>query len=150
MSSFLGRATYSIDHKGRITIPAPMRRDADTKESIDTFYIAPGFDGCVALYSPVEWKRIADQLRAIPLGDRDGRAFVRAFLMDVSQVTVDGQGRISIPSSLMSRAGLGKEAVLHGTLRCIEIWNPERHRKEEALVQNRFEEFAARLLGGKT
>ena len=65
-------------------------------------------------------------------GEKAQRDFARAFLMDASKVTVDKQGRISVPPSLIGRAGLGKDAVLHGQVGRIEIWSPERFKESTA------------------
>jgi len=42
-------------------------------------------------------------------------------------VTVDGQGRITIPPALQERAGLGKDVVLRGMIGSIAIWGAERY-----------------------
>lgn len=150
MASFYGREKYSIDHKGRISIPASMRRDVQGRKAVSHFYLAPGLDGCLSLYGPEGWQRVENRLRELPFGDREARAFTRAFLSDVHKVTVDSQGRISIPPSLMSRAGLGKEAVLHGMMDRIEIWEPDRWKTEQAIANDRLEDFAAKLMGGNS
>jgi MraZ protein len=149
MSSFLGTDTYAIDHKGRIAIPATLRRGDPRKKTLTTFVLARGFDGCLALYSPPEWERVEERLRRIPMGGRKGRAFVRAFLLNVVKVSVDAQGRITIPPALMSLAGLGKEAVLQGVLNRIEIWNPERLAAELEHGQEQLEAYAEELLRGE-
>ena len=147
MSSFLGTETYAIDHKGRVAIPAAMRRGERGKKPIGTFVLAEGFEGCLALYSEEEWTRVDQRLRRLPMGGRSGRAFQRAFLLDVVKVSVDAQGRITIPPALLSRAGLGKEAVLHGVLNRIEIWNPERFAAEIKLGRDQLDALAAEVLG---
>ena len=146
MSSFLGTNTYAIDHKGRMAIPAMLRAGEGRKKPLDTFIIAEGFDGCLALYPPDEWARVEEKLRRIPMGGRKGRAFQRAFLLNVVKVSVDSQGRITIPPALMSRAGLGKEAVLHGVLNRIEIWNPGRLEAELKDGQEQLEALAEEVL----
>jgi MraZ protein len=151
MASFYGTETYAIDHKGRISVPASMRRSASPrKSSADTFFLVAGFEGCLALYTPDEWRRVEDRLRQIPMGDRRGRAFARAFLMDASKVSVDAQGRVAIPPALMGRAGLGKEAVLLGQVDRIEVWNPERIRSLVQEAQPQLETLADEVLGGRT
>jgi MraZ protein len=126
MPSFLGTETYAIDDKGRVAIPQHFRRAGGRTKALTQFVLTLGFEGCVSLYSPESWERMEQRLRRIPVGGRKGRAFQRAFLMHVTPVSVDGQGRITIPPALRSHAGLGKEAVLHGLIDRIEIWSPER------------------------
>ena len=133
MSSFLGTDPYAIDHKGRIAVPPAMRRN-EKGRPLARFFMNMGFDGCVALYSPDEWQRMMRRLRRIPMGDPTGRAFRRAFMTDAKEVTVDAQGRVAIPPALMRRAGLGKEAVLHGAEDHIELWSPDRFKKVVAPV----------------
>ncbi len=147
MASFYGTETHSIDHKGRLSVPAAMRRDASRRKPIDTFFLVAGFEGCLALFSPEDWKRVEDRLRRVPMGDRRGRAFARAFLMNACKVTVDAQGRVTIPPALMHRAELGKEAVLHGQVDRIEIWNPERLKQVVAETDGRLESLADEVLG---
>ena len=148
MTSFLGTDTHAIDHKGRISIPAAMRR-TDAGRPITRFFLNMGFDGCVNVYSKEEWKRWMELLRRISVADSNGRTFRRAFLMDAKEVTVDAQGRVPIPPALSRRASLDREAVVHGAEDHIEIWNPERFQKHLAPVievEGVYEKLAAELL----
>ena len=151
MSSFIGTDTYAIDHKGRITVPPSMRRGDTGRKPITRFILNMGFEGCVAVYSTEEWKRVMERLRKVAMGNKEGRRFRRAFMTDAKEVTVDAQGRIPIPPALIRRAGLGKEAVLHGAEDHIEIWNPEKFQSEIASVvdvPDEYEKLASTLLGG--
>jgi transcriptional regulator MraZ len=148
VTSFLGTDTHAIDHKGRISIPAAMRRN-DAGRPITRFVLNRGFEGCVAVYAKDEWKRVMEGLRRLPIGDAAGRMFRRAYLMDAKEVTVDAQGRVPIPPALMRRASLDREAVVHGAEDHIEIWNPERFRSlTDPVVEmpGEFERLAALLL----
>ncbi|MEK7823728.1 MAG: division/cell wall cluster transcriptional repressor MraZ [Candidatus Eisenbacteria bacterium] len=126
MPSFVGTFTYAIDHKGRIAIPPSMRRGDSARKPLTRFYLNRGFDNCIAVYPPDSWQRMLEKIRKFSPGDPKARAFKRAFLKDAMEVTVDSQGRITIPPALITHAALGKEAVLHGSDTCIEIWNPQR------------------------
>ena len=148
MASFIGTDSHAIDHKGRLSIPAPMRR-TDSGKAITRFVLNMGFDGCVNAYSKDEWKRMMDRLRRIPMGDPTGRAFRRAFMSDAKEVTVDAQGRVPIPPALIRRASLDKEAVVHGAEDHIEIWNPQRFQTLLAPivdVDGQYERLAAQHL----
>ena len=128
MARFLGTETYAIDEKGRIAIPPKFRggrgraRDAKAMQ----FVLMAGLDGELWLHSPEAWARLEQKLSKHSLSGGKGRMFARTMLKDVSEVSVDGQGRITISPALRSRAGLGKEAVLHGLIDRIEIWEPAR------------------------
>ena len=145
--SFYGTNSYAIDHNGRLSVPPSMRRPAGRKEPIHSFFLVAGFEGCLSLYAPEDWARVEERMRRLPMGGRKARAFTRAFLMDATPVSVDAQGRVTIPPALMSRAGLGKEATLHGVGDHIEIWNPERLKAVIKEAQANFEENAEEILG---
>jgi MraZ protein len=150
MTSFYGTETYAIDHKGRISIPASMRRSGERAKPITTFVLVAGFEGCLALYTEAQWQQTEERLQQLSVGKRKTRAFTRALLMNASRVTVDAQGRITIPPALIGRAGLGKEAVLLGQVGRIEVWNPDRLKAELEEAQGQFEALAEDVLGGSS
>ena len=140
--NFYGTDRYTIDDKGRLAIPAHTRRTAGKNT---TFLLVPGFEGCLSLYDEAQWARVEERLQQLP-GKRMDRAFKRALLMDAKRVTMDAQGRISIPSALLGRAGLGKEAVLLGQGTHIEIWDPQRLEAVISEAQSNFESIAEEVL----
>ncbi len=146
MTSFYGTESYAIDHKGRLAIPAEVRRPDGRKQPIKSFYLVAFFEGCLALYTPEQWNGVIERVKRRS-GGRKGRKFSRAFFNNVKEVPVDSQGRVTIPSVLMSRAGLEREAVLHGLPDRVEIWNPKRHEKAMAEADSQFEEFGEEVFG---
>ena len=141
-STYYGNEKYLIDDKGRIAIPAQARRSAGKST---TFLLVPGFEGCIALYDESQWARVEEKLQQLS-GKRKDRAFKRALLMNAKRVAVDAQGRITIPSTLLDRAGLGREAILFGQGTHIEIWNPERLQAVLGEVEGNFEQVAEEVL----
>ena len=142
MSAYYGSEHFSIDDKGRLAIPVQARRSAGKNT---TFLLVPGFEGCLALYDESQWARVEERLQQLP-GKRMERAFKRQLLMNAKRVTVDAQGRITIPSALLDRAGLGKDAVLLGQGTHIEIWNPARLQQVKGEVEANFEQYAEEVL----
>lgn len=125
MGSFYGAEKFTIDHKGRVAIPARLRR-AISPEAHETFVVVPGLDGCLALYPLDEWRLTEEKLRSLPAGDAKARRFKRMLLANAADVQVDAQGRVTLPAKLMERVGLKKDALLLGSVDHIEIWEPER------------------------
>ena len=142
--AFYGTNTYAIDHKGRLSVPPSLRRPGGRQNPSEP--IPSPASGC-RVYAPEDWERVEERLRKLPMGGRKARAFTRAFLMDATPVSVDAQGRVTIPPALMSRAGLGKEATLHGVGDHIEIWNPEKLATVIQEAQANFEANAEEVLG---
>ena len=54
---------------------------------------------------------------------RAARDYSRVFFASASQETPDGQGRITIPPSLRTYAGLSKDCVVIGADTRVEIWD---------------------------
>lgn len=147
MATFYGTDRYSIDDKGRLIVPAALRRVPGKKQPLRDFVLVFGLDGCLWLYADEDWVHFEERLRKLSLGTKEQRQFARAFLVGASKVAVDAQGRISIPSSLMGRAGLGKEAVLHGQVGRIEIWEPSRFQTHVDEVGD-LDALGEKVLGG--
>ena len=149
MATFYGTANYSIDDKGRIVVPASMRAVRGRKAPLTTFILVKGYDPCLWLYAEEDWLVFEERLGKLSMGTQDERAFARAFLVDACKVTVDKQGRISVPPSLIGRAGLGKDAKLHGQVGRIEIWAPDRFKASTEPYLDKTNELNEKLLTGK-
>jgi MraZ protein len=147
MVTFYGTANYSIDDKGRIVVPSSMRVVPGRKAPLTTFILVKGPDHCLWLYAEEGWKDFEAHLGKLSRGKKEQRAVARAFLMDACRVTVDKQGRISVPPSLIGRAGLGKEAVLHGQVGRIEIWAPESFKESTLSALDNMDELYEKSIG---
>ncbi len=124
---FLGQYAYTIDSKGRVTIPARFREELE-----ETVVVTRGLDRCLAIYPLDVWENIAQKVTALPITDPRGRTLRRIFFADAAQVEPDRQGRVLLPERLRSYAGLAptEEAVIVGLDRFMEVWNPERWERE--------------------
>ncbi len=118
---FMGEYNHTIDAKGRIIVPSKFREILG-----DEFVVTKGLDGCLFVYDNHEWAAFEEKLKALPITNKDARAFVRFFLAGAASVEVDKQGRILLPGSLREFASLQKDAVLIGVGSRIEIWSRER------------------------
>ncbi len=118
---FMGEYNHTIDTKGRVIVPSKFRETLG-----DEFVVTKGLDGCLFVYDNQEWTAFEEKLKALPITNRDARAFVRFFLAGAAGVEVDKQGRILLPASLREFAALEKDVVLIGVGSRIEIWSRER------------------------
>ncbi|TJX13328.1 division/cell wall cluster transcriptional repressor MraZ [Tissierella creatinini] len=117
---FIGEHQHSLDDKGRLIIPSKFREDLGAE-----FVMTKGLDSCLFVYPKNEWSIIEEKLKALPLTNRDARAFIRFFFSGASECTLDKQGRVLIPPSLREHSKLEKDAVVIGLSTRIEIWSKE-------------------------
>ena len=123
MSSFKGSYTYSVDSKGRMNIPARLRKYVST-EANDTFVVTRGYDQCLYVYPLDEWTRLELDIRQLSSTNPKHRFFKRRLLEWAIESQLDGQFRIMIPKDLLQLAGIENDVLIIGVLDHIEVWNP--------------------------
>lgn len=126
MSFFKGSELYSVDAKGRISLPAKMRKNL-APEANDTFVVTRGPDDepCIYAYPLDEWRKFEESLKALNQFQERDRFFVRTLLLWADEITLDNQARISIPKGLVDFTGIDKTALIIGAIDHVEIWKPE-------------------------
>lgn len=126
MSFFKGRETYSVDEKGRVAIPAKMRKSM-APESNDTFVVTrgPDDDPCIYAYPLDEWKRMEERLGNLNQYSERDRFFLRTLLYWADELTLDKQYRVMIPKALVDFAKIDRTVLVIGSMDHIELWNPE-------------------------
>ena len=114
----MGEYEHTIDSKGRISMPAKLRKDMG-----DTFVLTKGLDGCLFAFSGQECINFETKLKSLPLSDKNARNFVRFFLSGATECEIDKQGRFLIPNNLRKAASLEKDVVIIGVGTRLEIWD---------------------------
>ena len=117
---FIGEYHHTIDEKGRIIIPAKFREELGNH-----FIVTRGIENCLFVYSYENWTKITNKLNSLPFTQRDARTFNRFFLSGATEVELDKQGRINLPTPLVQYATLTKDCVVIGTGDRLEIWSDE-------------------------
>ena len=123
----IGEYEHSLDVKGRLIMPAKLREDIGEK-----FIVTKGLDGCLFAFSVTEWTNFEQKLRALPISNKDARAFTRFFFAGAMDCEIDKQGRFLISSNLREFAGLERDVVIVGMDSRIEIWSKDKWEKEAA------------------
>ena len=131
LTMLMGEYEHTLDAKGRISMPAKLRKDMG-----DTFILTKGLDGCLFAFSQEEWLNFETKLKGLPLSDKNARNFVRFFLAGATECEIDKQGRFLIAGKLREVAKLDKDVTIIGAGTRIEIWDKakwEEHNSEENL-----------------
>ena len=124
---FRGIAEINLDPKGRLAIPAKYREvlaELCRGQLVATIDIT---DTCLRLYPLPVWQEIEAQLEALPSTDQNARRVQRLLLGHASDLEMDGNGRVLLPASQRSAAGIEKKAVLLGMGNKLELWSEQAH-----------------------
>jgi len=147
---FLGSYTYSVDIKGRISIPAKYKKCLN-QDANETFIMTRGTVQCIDLYPYDYWLKIVkpriDQLDDF---DEEESAFKRLLLELADDYTLDQQSRLLIPKNLLVFAGIVKDVIVLGQNTKIELWNPEIYEAHKNEITKPFAELAKQVMRPKT
>lgn len=125
---FQGETAITIDEKGRMTIPTAYRElvaDACDGRLIATYN--PFESGCLWLFPPREWDTVRDQVVALPTAKAVHRNLQMKLVGAASPLDVDGNGRVLLPASQRTAAGIERKAVLLGMGTRFELWSETAH-----------------------
>ena len=120
VAMFIGEYAHNLDDKGRLAIPVKFR-EALKQGAV----VTRGLDQCLFVYTAEEWRRLAEKLAALPLGQSATRAFSRLMLAGAMDAELDKQGRMVLPEYLRTFATLKKGVVIAGLYNRLEIWDEE-------------------------
>lgn len=134
---FFGEYQYSIDQKGRVTIP-PKYRDS-FKEGV---ILSRGLDICIAVYTVHEWEKKAAEISSLSMNQTKNRRLARATFSSAFTIDIDSQGRVLLPSTLKDYASISNEVVIVGIGACLEIWSKEQWTIEQDLIDEQAQHIA--------
>ncbi len=150
-AGFIGTSQHSLDQKNRLHLPKRIL-DRLTPEEKRRLYLVRGWDRCVALYPPEEWKRFSNRFHQSMPATKKARNFVRLFFASVAEVSVDSQGRILLPEHLRELAEIRDKTVVNGVGDHVEIWSAERwagiQEEDSDAFEQAYEELSTQNLGG--
>jgi len=124
MTFLSGRYSNSVDPKGRIALPAKMRKSFPIRDDV-SIVVTRGFVQCISGYSVEEWDNLLIAIDELEIPETDNDDLSRYILANSAELCFDGQGRILIPQHLKDFADIKQTALIAGVGDHIEIWNPE-------------------------
>lgn len=144
---FRGQFKYNIDAKGRVALPAKLRKHV-SEEAHESFIMTKGRDACIEIYPSDIWtKDVESKLMQLNPFLKDDSRFLRMMSQDAYDDILDSQYRLLIPHSLLEHAKIKKEVLIIGVLNKIEVWNPEVYEEYAKEATLTFEDLAAKVMG---
>ena len=116
---FRGINAITIDGKGRFAVPARYRDvlGEHVVVTIDTE------ESCLLLYPAAQWQVIEDNLQRLPSFNGAARRIQRLLIGHATDVELDTNGRVLLPTLLREYAHLDKHVVMIGQGNKFEIWD---------------------------
>ncbi|RJP72051.1 MAG: division/cell wall cluster transcriptional repressor MraZ [Ignavibacteriales bacterium] len=144
----IGSFNFTLDSKNRVSIPAKFRKSLDA-EGNNKFYINRGVSKCIEVYPAEQWKILMDSLTRLNSFNAENAIFKRVYLQNAAEVSLDGQSRLLLPTSLIEFAGIEKDAFILGAITKIEIWNPAIYNELVQQQAESFEQIAEKVMGNQ-
>jgi MraZ protein len=148
MSSFKGSDTYSVDAKGRVSIPSKMRRNISA-DAQGTFVLTRGLEKCLYAYPLDEWKKLEANIQSLQQASDQDRFYMRMLMQFSEELVADTQYRLLIPQTMLEFAEIRKEVYFIGVLDHIELWNPANFKRYIESMKQSYENVAEQVLGLK-
>lgn len=120
---FSGSVVAKLDEKGRFVLPQEMRYGL-VEEGKCEFVVGLGLGGCLAIYKRSVIQKIVEKFKQSQHA-AEFQKFFTLFFSTLHPTECDKVGRLSLPVTLRSAVGIGKEIVVAGVMDKIELWPKE-------------------------
>lgn len=146
MSNIIGTYECKIDAKGRLMVPASLKKQLPSLES--GFVLKRSvFDKCVELWPKSEWDVMMLKINGLNRFVKKNNDFIRKFMAGVKMVEIDDAGRLLITKDLIDFAGISKDLVLTSKVNIIEIWDKELYEQSISGDDMDFANLAEEVMG---
>ncbi len=130
---FFGEYEYKVDEKGRVPIPPKFRY-----EFREGMTLTRGVEKCILVYPIAEWQRLAESLAARVMTPSKLRRLNRILFGGAFSLTLDAQGRVTLPTPLKEYAEISDTAVIVGANTYVEIWDKKLWNSEKTAAEEQF------------
>jgi len=117
----LGEYQHHLTKGNRLALPSKMRNEIKGSEVV----LAKGFEACILGYEKSTWEKMSKQELAKPVSEVEARQIRRQLFSGASLIEIDQQGRVVIPTNLLTHAGIKDEMVVIGAGDHFEVWEKQ-------------------------
>ena len=149
MQHFIGSYECKADIKGRIMLPAALKRQLNN--SLDKGFVIKRavFNKCLEVYPINQWENLMDRVNKLNRFSKKNNDFIRRFTAGVKFVEIDATGRVLIPKDLTNYAKISKEVVVSSVVNILEIWDKTLYENAIDEATTDFAALAEEVMGDK-
>lgn len=138
--TIIGTYECKADDKGRLIVPAPLKKQLSPVLQ-DGFVLKRSvFDACLELWPMSEWNLMMAKINKLNRFNKKNNDFIRKFMAGVKMIEIDDLGRILIAKDLKDFSGISKDVVFSSKVNIVEIWDKQKY---EDAVSGGHDDFAA-------
>lgn len=146
MPLLVGQHTNKIDRKGRVSVPKQFRDYYQSRGGYSGIYVYPSpklaaIEGCDEQFM----ERVSASLEDLALFSDEQNDLAAVILESAHALPFDPEGRIVLPTELVTHAGLDSEAMFVGRGTTFQIWSPAAYGLRHAEAFERVRERGATL-----
>ncbi|MBN1651700.1 MAG: division/cell wall cluster transcriptional repressor MraZ [Bacteroidales bacterium] len=125
MINLIGTYECKVDAKGRLMLPAGLKKQLQPIINEGFIIKRSVFQKCLELYPMSEWNQEIAGVNKLNRFVKKNVDFIRMFMAGVRTLEIDSAGRILVPKDLVKFSDIKREIVLASSVNRIEIWNKD-------------------------
>jgi len=139
LNSLIGTYECKADAKGRLMLPAALKKQLTPVLQNGFVLKRAVFQPCLELYPMAEWEILMRKVNTLNRFKKKNNDFIRRFTAGVKIIDVDTNGRLLIPKDLTVFASISKNVVVSSAINIVEIWDKDKY---EQAIDNATVDFA--------
>jgi len=147
LNSLIGTYECKVDAKGRLMMPAALKKQLNPVLQNGFVLKRAVFQPCLELYPMPEWEILIQKVNKLNKFKKKNNDFIRRFTAGVKVVEIDSNGRLLIPKDLTVFAKISKNIVVSSAINIIEIWDKENYEKAIDDATGDFADLAEEVMG---
>ncbi|MBG6060602.1 MraZ protein [Flavobacterium sp. CG_9.1] len=147
MDTIVGTYECKVDAKGRLLMPAPLKKQLATSLQNGFVLKRSVFQPCLELYPMKEWDLMMQKINKLNRFVKKNNDFIRRFTAGVKVVEIDALGRLLVPKDLVAYSNITKEVVFSSAVNIVEIWDKDLYEKSISGEDVDFADLAEDVMG---
>ena len=147
LKTLIGTYECKADAKGRIMLPAALKKQLSPAMQNGFVLKRAVFQPCLELYPMDEWETLMQRVNKLNRFNKKHNDFIRRFTAGVKFIELDASGRLLVPKDLVGFAGISKNIVMSTSISIVEIWDKENYEQSIDDTAGGFADLAEEVMG---
>lgn len=147
MNPLIGTYECKVDAKGRLMLPAAIKKQLLPALQNGFVLKRAVFQSCLELYPMSEWDVLMQKMNKLNRFKKKNNDFIRRFTAGLKMVEIDAAGRLLIPKDLVAFSGITKEIVISSAINILEIWDKDKYEQSIDDATGDFADLAEEVMG---